>query len=251
MVYSRAVEGYDAATFGERIADYYDDWVGTLPLDTEAALDFLAGLAKGGRVLELGIGTGRLAIPLLERGIEVEGIDASPSMVAKLRAKPGGERIPVAIGDFADVAVDGPFALAFVVFNTFFGLLTQHDQARCFRNVAGRLDPGGAFVIEAFVPDLSRFDRGQRVEVRGVEPDRVMLNVSIHDPENQRVSSQGVLITEERIRLYPVEIRYAYPSELDLMATMAGLRLRERWADWRRREFTASSVGHVSIYVRD
>jgi SAM-dependent methyltransferase len=245
------MEGYDAATFGDRIADFYDEWVAGFPFDAEATADFLAPLAGGGPALELGIGTGRIALPLIARGVQVHGVDSSESMVAKLRAKPGGAGIPVAMGDFADVPVEGSYHLVFVVFNTFFGLTTQHDQIRCFRNVAEHLSPGGAFVIEAFVPDLGRFDRGQRVEVRRIEADSVVLNVSIHDPEGQRVDGQGIVISGAGIRLYPVRIRYAWPSELDLMAGLAGLRLKERWAGWHREPFTASSQSHVSVYVRD
>ena len=149
------------STYGDRIADAYDDLHGRL--DPGPAVRRLIGLANVGRVLELGTGTGRIALPLANEGIEVHGIDASEAMVAKLRAKPGGDSIPVAFGDFADVDVEGTFALTYVVFNTFFALLTQQDQVQCFGNVAAHLEPGGRFVIEAFVPDLTRYDRGQRV----------------------------------------------------------------------------------------
>jgi hypothetical protein len=171
-------------------------------------------------------------------------------MVARLRAKPGGERIPVTLGDFADVGVDGRFALIFVAFNTFFALETQENQVRCFANVAARLDDGGVFVLEAFVPDLARFDRGQRVSANRVEADLVMLDVALHDPLEQRVSSQHVVIEGDRVRLQPVAIRYAFPAELDLMARLAGLELRERWAGWSREPLTAASGNHVSVYAR-
>src|SRR5262245_53113118 len=171
-------------------------------------------------------------------------------MVAKLREKPGGDRIPVAMGDFADVPVEGRFTLVFVVFNTFFGLLTQDDQARCFANVAEHLADDGVFALEVFVPDLSRFDRGQRVSTLQVELDEVAVNADIHQPVEQVVFSQHVVIREDGLRFYPVKIRYAWPSELDLMARLAGLELRDRWGGWRREPFTAQSVRHVSVYGR-
>jgi SAM-dependent methyltransferase len=241
--------GYDAETYGDRIADDYDAlyegrW------DTDGAVELLAGLAGAGPALELGIGTGRLALPLAARGVEVHGIDSSARMVEKLREKPGGADLPVLIGDFADVGIEGPFTLVYVAVNTFFGLLSQAEQVRCFRNVAGRLKLGGAFVIEAFVPDPTRFDRGQRLGGLDVGTDRVTLEATTHDPVSQRLMSQHVVLTEGGIRLYPARLRYAWPSEMDLMGQLAGLRLRERWANWRREPFTASSMNHVSVYER-
>jgi SAM-dependent methyltransferase len=240
---------YDASTYGERIADVYDQWH-RVPKNADAVVAFLGGLAGRGPVLELGIGTGRIALPLAQRGLEVHGIDASPSMVAKLRAKPGGERIPVAIGDFASIPGEGRFSLVFVVFNTFFGLLTQEAQVGCFEAVARHLTDEGLFVIEAFVPDLSRFDRGQRVEALSVDPDVVILETSVHDRVAQRVVSQQVLLSNRGAQLYPVELRYAWPSELDLMARLAGLRLRTRWGGWSGEPFSAASASHVSVYER-
>ena len=240
---------YDVSTYGERIAEVYDD-LPRVPANTERAVEFLAANAGRGPILELGIGTGRLALPLVQRGFVVDGIDASPAMVARLRAKPGGERVTVAMGDFADMAIAGRFSLIFVAFNTFFGLLTQEAQIRCFRGVAEHLTDDGRFVIEAFVPDLSQFTHGQRVGATDVGVDAVHLETSVHDPVAQRVRSQQVVITERGVRLYPVEVRYAWPSELDLMARLAGLRLRERWAGWSREAFGASSGAHVSVYER-
>jgi SAM-dependent methyltransferase len=242
------VKEYDASTYGDRLADVYDEWYAGL--DPGPAAATLAELAGGGPALELAIGTGRVALPLAARGVEVHGIDASEAMVARLREKPGGERIPVTMGDFADVGVEGRFALIYVVFNTFFALLSQADQARCFANVADHLADGGVFVIEAFVPDLARFNRGQRVDATRVETDLVMLNVSLHDPVEQRVSSQHILLGPDGVRLQPVAIRYAFPAELDLMARLAGLGLRERWSGWEREPFTAASGQHVSVYAR-
>jgi SAM-dependent methyltransferase len=240
---------YGPATYGDRIAEVYDEWQATR-LDTDAAVDTLAELAASGPALELGIGTGRIALPLAARGIAVQGIDASEAMVVKMRAQPGGEAIPVTMGDFADVAVEGRFSLIFVVFNTFFGLLEQDEQIRCFRNVADHLADDGLFVVEAFVPDPARFDRGQRVATTLVESDRVRLDLSTHDPVKQQVFTQHLAIDDEEIRLYPVRLRYAWPAELDLMARLAGLRLRDRWSDWRRSPFGAGSAQHVSVYRR-
>lgn len=243
------MKNYDASTYGEQIADIYDEWP-SLPKDTKEAVEFLACLAGKGPVLELGVGTGRLALPLADRGVDVRGIDASPAMVEKLRSKPGGSRVPVVIGDFADLRVEGKFSLIFAAFNTFFALLSRDEQARCFSRVAERLAPEGVFVIEAFVPDPSRFDRGQRVSAQDVGAGFASLEVSIHDSELQLVRSQHVVITKRGIRLYPVHIRYAWVSELDLMAHLAGLRLRERFGGWKRELFSASSVAHVSVYER-
>ncbi len=239
---------YDASTYGERIAEIYDEWYPSL--DAEAAVEFLAALAGTGPVLELGIGTGRIALPLVRRGIPVRGIDASHAMVEKLRAKPDGDGLPVTIGDLADVDVEEHYPLVFVAFNTLFCLPTQEDQLRCFENVAARLSEGGAFVVEAFVPDLTRFERNQRVGVEDIEPDRVRLEFSKHNPLTQQVESRHVVVTEQGIKFYPLKVRYAYPSELDLMARIAGLRLRERWGGWRRDRLTPASVTHVSVYER-
>jgi SAM-dependent methyltransferase len=241
------MDTYDRATYGERIADIYDE------LNTsyeEAAISTLTELAGNGRVLELGIGTGRVALPLAEGGLEVHGIDASAAMVSRLRAKPGGDSISVSLGDFADVEVAGEFSLVFVVFNTFFALLSQEEQVRCFRNVARRLSKGGLFLLETFVPDMTRFDRGQNVSATEVTSEFVRLDVSEHDPLEQRVNSHHLFVTGEGIKLYPVQIRYAWPSELDLMAELAGLKLKWRWGGWQRESFTARSEKHISVYER-
>ena len=243
-----AMENYQPSTYGDRIADIYDELPWVTSMSSEAAVAALAKLAGHGPVLELGIGTGRIALPLAARGIEIRGIDASEAMVAKLRSKDGGCDLQVTMGDFADVDVEGQYSLVLVVFNTFFALQSQEDQVRCFGNVARHLASQGVFAIEAFVPDLTRFERGQRTEVSWVATDAVVLGVGRHDAVNQMVFSQHVLITEAGTKLYPVPIRYAYPSELDLMARLAGL--RERWSDWDRSQFTGSSAKHVSIYER-
>ncbi len=241
---------YGPETYGDRWAEIYDEWVVGVRPDEEATAEFLASLAGGGPALELAIGTGRVALPLAARGIEVHGIDASERMVAKLREKPGGSGIPVTMGDFADVAVAGTYPLIYVVFNTLFALLTQEDQVRCFQNVAGRLTEDGLFVIQAFVPDMTRFDRGQRVETIRAETDLLYIDGSTHDVVGQRVQVTQAFIRENGVRLYPVRLRYAYPPELDLMARLAGLQLRDRWSGWSGEPFTGTSQGHVSVYER-
>lgn len=231
--------------YNQRGADVYDQWFGHFE---EAAVDVLEELAGGGRALELGIGTGTVALPLAARGVEVHGIDSSEEMVARLRAKPGGERIPVTLGDFSGVGVAGEFSLVFVVYNTLFALQTQEEQVRCFQSVAARLRPGGAFVVEAFVPDFAQLNAGRGVRLLHMTDDRVGIKIFEHDPVGQKLRSRHVVFTDGGSRLFPVEVRYAWPSELDLMARLAGLRLRARWAGWRGEEFGAKSEKHVSVY---
>ena len=240
---------YGPSTYGDRVADVYDRMPQVRGRDTERAVATLAELAGRGPVLELGIGTGRLALPLAARGLAVHGIDASEAMINKLRAKPGGDRIPVTIGDFADVAIDGRFSLIFVAFNTFFGLSSQEDQVRCFARVAEHLTADGVFVLEAFVPDPTRFDRGQRVGVMHMGVDDVQLEASVHDPVSQRIRLHHIVMSNAGTQLYPVQVRYAWPSELDLMARLAHLHLHARWSDWDKTEFTAMSRSHVSVYA--
>src|SRR5215469_618764 len=240
---------YDASTYGERIADAYEH---LLPADiaasTKATVEFLASVAVRPRALELGIGTGRIAIPLCERGFEVRGIDASPAMVKQLHAKKGGASIRVEVGDFADVRVRGKFPLVYVAWNTFSSLLTQEAQVRCFERVKSHLTPDGLFVISAFLPDLAGYDRGQRVGATHVALDELNLEITQHDQTTQTVTSTQLVITERRTRIYPVKLRYTFPPELDLMARLAGMRLRERFGGWRHEPYTAASVSHVSVY---
>lgn len=247
-MYHLVMEGYDAATYGQRIAEIYDDLYGEL-FDVDATVTKLAGLAGGAPALELAIGTGRIALPLSRAGVDVSGIDVSEAMVAKLRAKPGGSDIEVRMGDFSDVEVEGNYGLIFIVFNTLFALGSQEAQLRCFRNVAAHLTVDGVFVVEAFVPDVARFERHQTVGVEDVTGDRVMLEASRHDPVAQRVDSQHVVLKAGSVELYPVSIRYAYPSELDLMARLAGLELRDRWGGWHGEPFASDSKFHVSVYA--
>ncbi len=237
--------GYGIRTYGDQIAEVYDRYYGSYE---PAAVIALKQLAGGGRVLELGIGTGRVALPLREAGVAVSGIDASEAMVRQLRSKPGGSAIPVIIGDFADVEVDGQFALIFVVFNTFFNLLAQADQVRCFRNVAAHLAPNGVFVLEAFVPDLGRFRGGQDVRLVTQTENEVRFDVSQVDFVRQLVTATHVALNAGGPRFCPLKLRYAWPSELDLMAQLAGLGLRERWGSWDQKPFTNASGGHISIY---
>lgn len=232
--------------YGKPLADVYDQWFVYEP----EAIELLAELAQDGRALELGIGTGRMALPLAAEGIEVHGIDAAPAMVEKLRERPGSESINVIMGNFADVNVDGKFTLIFIVFNTFFALLTQDEQVRCFRNVAQHLSEEGVFLIEAFVPDVARFSGGKNLRVYTATDERVSLQAAVHDPVLQRLFTQNIVFTDDSTKLYPVDIRYAWPSELDLMAQLAGLKLRSRWSNWKREAFTGGSEKHISVYER-
>jgi SAM-dependent methyltransferase len=235
-------------SFGEADAATYDD---SLRGDEEATVTFLEQLARGGPALELAIGTGRIALPLAARGIEVDGIDFSPAMVAKLRAKPDGDQIAVTIGDFADVPVPGAYRLIFVVYNTLFNLLTQDDQVRCFENVAAHLTDDGRFVVEAFVPAyLHRLRDDQYVDAERIDVDEVRLDVGRHDPVAQRLDESHVVLSSAGVRVSPIVARYAWPSELDLMARIAGLRLEQRWGGWEQEPFTAASRRHVSVYGR-
>ena len=239
---------YTSSTYGDRIAGVYDEFYG--PTDVRERVDVLVELASGGRALELGIGTGTYALPLVEHGVEVHGIESSRAMVDQLRAKDGGETLPVTVGDFADVDVAGTFSVVFVISNTFFMLTSQEEQVRCFQNVASHLDETGIFLLHAFVPDVSMYDGGQHLSTDLPDLASVRFNVSVHDTMNQLNDFRHVDLTEQGVRMYPGRLRYVWPSEMDLMARLAGLRLRERWEDWRRSTFTSQSRSHVSIYER-
>jgi len=236
---------YTASTFGESIADQYDSLFSHVDSNQ---IDRLFELSGDGKVFELGIGTGRIALPLLERGVEIQGIDVSPAMLERLRLKDKDGMIPVQTGSFAEFEGSEKYDLVFVVFNTFFGLLTQQEQISCFKCVSKTLKPNGKFLIEAFVPDPARFDGGQTIRTSGVSTERVKLECSQHDRATQTVISQLVIIDDQGIRLHPVNIRYAWPSELDLMAELAGLKLYERWGGWDKQTFESSSAFHISIY---
>jgi SAM-dependent methyltransferase len=239
---------HDDGYFGEAVAARYDD-----PDDelfSAAAIDpvvgFLAELAGDGRALELGIGTGRIAIPLAQRGIRVHGIDLSQAMVARLRAKPGGEEIGVTIGDFATATVEGTFSLAYLVFNTLGNLTTQAAQVACFRNAAAHLEPGGCFVIETGVPGIQRLAPGETMRVFDAGPTH--WGVDEYDVANHGLVSHHFTLVDGRFELRSIPFRYTWPAELDLMAELAGMRLRERWSGWRREPFTSDSGKHVSVW---
>jgi SAM-dependent methyltransferase len=218
------------------------------PAVVNPAVDFLAQLAGDGPALELGIGTGRIALPLRDRGVEVHGIDLSEAMVARLRAKPGGGEIPVTMGDFATTRVDHTFTLAYLVYNTINNLTTQDEQVECFINVARHLRPGGCFVIEVGVPSLQRLPPGETVRAFTVTSDR--LGFDEYDVVNQGLVSHHYWREDGEFRQVSMPFRYVWPAELDLMARIAGMRLRERWSDWDRAPFTAESRKHVSVWEK-
>ena len=220
------LKGFGSATFGEIYAEAYE--VEHDPGTTDEAVELLAGIAGTGSTLELAIGTGRVALPLARRGLKVHGIDGSPAMVAKLREKPGGEAIPVSVGDFADVDIEGSFDFVFLIFNTLFNLTSQQEQVRCFENVAKRLNSGGQFLVETLVPDVTRFDDGQSLRTLHVDMNSAVLEAAVHDPVQQVVEYQRVRMTDDGMRLSPLPIRYAWPAEIDLMARVAGMTLQHR-----------------------
>jgi len=243
------MDDYEPRTsFGADTAATYDD---DPRGDEGETVAFLEQLARGGPVLELAIGTGRIAIPLAARGLQVDGIDFSPEMVARLRAKPGGATIPVTMGDFAEVGVPGSYPLIYLVYNTLFNLLTQDDQVRCFENVATHLTAEGSFVVEAFVPSfLYRLRDDQYVDAEAIKVSEVSLDVGRHDAATQRLEETHVVLSNAGVRLYPIVSRYSWPSELDLMARIAGLRLKNRWGGWNQEPFDTNSSWHVSVYGR-
>lgn len=230
----RIAKGYDAGS-----ADMFD------PAVVDPAVSFLADLAEGGSALELGIGTGRIALPLSQRGVRVHGIDLSPAMVARLQAKPGADAIGVTIGDFATASVDGSFRLAYLVYNTIMNLTTQDEQVECFRNVGAHLEPGGCFVIEVVVPALQRLPPGETVRAFTVTPTR--LGFEEFDVAAQIAFSHHYSAVDGRLEVFSAPYRYVWPSELDLMARLAGMTLRERWSSWKREPFTSDSTTHLGV----
>jgi SAM-dependent methyltransferase len=241
------MEGFDPATsFGPDVAAQYDD---ELRGDEDETVDFLTGIADGGPALEFAVGTGRIALPLAARGIEVDGIELSSAMVERLRSKPGGDGIGVTLGDMSRTAIDRTYPLVYLVFNTIFNLLTQDDQVRCFENAARHLTDSGAFVVEAGVPQ-AWVKQNDFVNAEHVGKDRVVLDVCHYDPVTQILDENHVELSASGIRLGPIVCRLATPSELDLMARIAGLRLTERWGGWRGEPFTADSERHISVYRR-
>jgi SAM-dependent methyltransferase len=236
--------------FGEAVAARYDESSAEMfdPAVVEPTVEFLADLVGDGSALELGIGTGRIALPLSARGVPVHGIELSRAMAARLRAKPGGEDIGVTIGDFSTATADGTFSLAFLVFNTIGNLTTQEAQAACFGNVARHLEPGGCFVIEVGVPGLRRLPAGETFHV--FDASGTHWGIDEYDVANQGLVSHHFSLVDGRWQLLSVPFRYVWPSELDLMAELAGMTLRERWGDWHREPFTSESRKHVSVWEK-
>jgi hypothetical protein len=219
--------------------------------DEAATVAFLEQMARGGPALELAIGTGRIALPLSARGVRVDGIDFSPAMVEKLRGKPGGDQITVFIGDFAEVGVPGVYRLIYLVFNTLFNLLTQEEQVRCFENVASHLTEEGVFVVEGGLPtEFCGLRNNQYVDLERLDIDSVALDVARYNPVTQLLEEIHLNLSSGGTQVGPIVTRYAWPSELDLMARIAGLRLRERWASWNRDILTASSKNCISVFER-
>ncbi|MET8572714.1 class I SAM-dependent methyltransferase [Streptomyces sp. NPDC004783] len=240
----------DDGFFGESVAARYDETSADMfgPDAVDPAADLLAGLAGGGRALELGVGTGRIALPLTRRGVPVHGIDMSRAMTARLRAKPGGDAVGVTIGDFATTRVPGTFTLVYLVYNTINNLTTQDAQVDCFRNAADHLAPGGTFVIEVGVPELRLLPPGQTAVPFRIGPTGWAFDT--YDTVTQAMSSNYVTLVDGRAEHESVPFRYVWPSELDLMARLAGMRLRERWEDWDRTPFTHESRRHVSVWEK-
>ena len=240
----------DAGFFGRRAAASYDRSTGDEfdPPTIEATVDFLARLAGPGRALELGVGTGRVALPLSRQGVPVHGIDLSQPMVDQLRAKPGGDAIEVTIGDFATTRVDGSFSLAYLVFNTIENLTTQDAQVACFENVARHLEPGGRFVIECAIPDLRRLPHGETANVFDLSDDH--WGIDEYDVASQGLISHHFTRVGDAVEYSSGRFRYVWPSELDLMARIVRMRLVERWSGWRGEPFTSDSRKHISVWER-
>jgi SAM-dependent methyltransferase len=240
----------DDGYFDERVAARYDESAAEMfdPAVVDPAVDLLAELARGGRALELGIGTGRIALRLAQRGVPVHGIDLSQAMVARLRAKPGGDAIDVTIGDFATTTVDRTFSLAYLVFNTIMNLTTQAAQVACFRNVSAHLEPGGCFVVEVGVPDLRRLPPGETI--RAFDVSERSWGFDEYDVARQGLTSHHFELVNGQLERLSIPFRYAWPAELDLMAELAGMTLRDRWAGWKREPFTSDSRTHVSVWEK-
>ena len=236
--------------FGAAVAEHYDERYAyeAAPEVVEPIVDFLVELAGDGPALELGIGTGRIGLPLSQRGVRVHGIDLSEAMVARLRAKPGADEIEVTMGDFATTRVDATFTLAYLVANTIMNLTTQAEQVACFRNVADHLGPGGCFVIEVVVPGLQRLPPGERFLPFHVGPDH--LGFDEYDVARQGLVSHHYWIANGEVQVLAPPFRYVWPAELDLMAELAGMSLRERFGGWKREPFTSESTRHVSVWEK-
>ncbi|MDP6822179.1 MAG: class I SAM-dependent methyltransferase [Dehalococcoidia bacterium] len=241
---------HDDGYFDEHVAAGYDESSAAMfdPAIVDPVVDFLTGLAGEGRALELGIGTGRIALPLAEHGVRVHGIELSTAMISRLREKPGGKKIEVTIGDFAEATVDGSFAVAYLVFNTIMNLTTQEAQIACFRNVAAHLQPGGCFVIEVITPDLQRLPPGETVHPFRISETR--LGFDEYDVAGQGLTSHHFKLTDGAWERLSFPFRYVWPSELDLMAELAGMKLRGRWSGWNGEPFTSESRRLVAVWEK-
>jgi SAM-dependent methyltransferase len=249
------VEGYTRRSYGAAFADVYDEWYAGIS-DAEVSADLVVGLARAAagerrpRVLELAVGTGRLAIPIAARGVDVIGVDTSPEMLARLRERDPDATVVTVVGDMVDDLPDGSFDAVLIAYNSLFNLESAERQQACFDAVATRLGPGGRFVVEAFVPeDPPR--TGTVVAVRSMSTNEVVLSISEHDPVSQRAHGHFVSFVDgEKVRLRPWAVRYAWPAELDAAANAAGLAVAERWEDFERRPFGEDSSRHVTVYQR-
>ncbi|GED10751.1 class I SAM-dependent methyltransferase [Cellulosimicrobium cellulans] len=241
------MSGWDSQTYGRRWSSIYDGLPWPEPTET---VDFLMDWTGAGRVLELAIGTGRVAIPLAARGVEVEGLDTSQEMIDVLRSKPGGENLTVHQGDIGRFALDRTYSMAFLILNTIYALQSQEEQISCFESTAAVVEPGGHFVVEAFMPDPTRFRRNSWTQVHDIGLEHVVIEADKHDPSTQQILEQHIHIRDGKIELFPAFLRYIWPSEMDLMARLAGFTLVERFGSWTREKFSARSGQYVSVYRR-
>ena len=243
------MKDYGPDSFGTIYAADYDERQD--PGNTDASVALIAELASSGRVLEIAVGTGRVALPLAQQGLEVHGIDASQDMLDKLDAKLEKEPLTTSVCNMANVEAPGTFDFAYLIYNTITNLTTQDEQVSCFKSVSAKLNPGGAFLIENFVQDLTMFRDHQYTRTLEVDVDRAILDLGRHDPVNQLVEAQRIVFTDGGTQLRPLPYRYVWPQELDLMAKLAGMHLESRWGDWDQSPFTRDSRKHISLYRKD
>jgi len=237
---------YDPWTYGDIWAETYDK---NFPEPNDGSLELLRELGGSGPVLELGVGTGRMAGPLSD-SLQVDGVEASPKMKEQLKNR-WGDSVEIVAHDFSNFSLSRKYSLVFVAFNTFFALLTQEDQVECMRSVASVLKPGGKFLLELFVPDLGRFDRGQRFSTLALDNSSCKVEASVHDSIGQTIQTQVMTFTSNGTDLKPIKLRYAWPAEVDLMARLAGLSRLERWGGWKKQPFDSQSVQHISVYGKE
>jgi SAM-dependent methyltransferase len=243
------MQGFTLSTYGDRWAEVYDEWFEHAE-ETQEAVQFLWSFVRGGTAFELGVGTGRIALPLADRGVSVRGIESSEQMIQRLRTKPGSDRVQVEMGDFAEIDTDSTYSLIYCVFSSLWCLPTQERQVLCFENVGKHLDTDGVFVVDTFIPDVTRYTENERTATTRITVDEVRLETTIHDPLAQRLDSHSVVVREDGMKLFPLSLRYVWPAEMDLMAMIAGLELKDRWGGWMREPFTASSEAAISVYSR-